>query len=440
MGVQADRIEQLIAESVARHAESVEYRTLVAVGAMILVSCLSTLISFRTLSSKLEAMNAANDGTLRGGVHDAGDEETEGHFGSKELRVSRHYVDEPARSGGSVGHTRATHRGSAGAVLQHVRASSKGGAPSSPDRPGRTPPADKPVDVAARSPSHHKSRESAKRPDAATPRSGKVQKESRDSFKRRMPGTSDSSAVTSAKRPDAATPRSGKVQKESRDSFKRRMPGTSDSNGTGGLSDAVRPRSPSDPLPPFHTILRASLTKRAGSQPVERPEAEEMRLQELRKLAQRGDSLDGMVSARAGSAVRAHSEHDRGFQEPIGPKRSASDEKAASDEKTLLSAANSRGTSPRRVESASGTSPRRRGSPDEKILLPAENSRGASPRRGSASPQRSFSELLNASSGSLFYASIVDEKLRSKHAETTCSMQAEQVQANSDFWMESGRS
>ena len=408
MGVQADRIEQLIAESVARHAESVEYRTLVAVGAMILVSCLSTWISFRTLSAKLEAMNAAaNDGNLRGGAHDAGDEETEGHFGSKELRVSRHYVDEPARSGGSVGHTRATHRGSAGAVLQHVRASSKGGAPSSPDRPGRTPPADKPVDVAARSPSHHKSRESAKRPDAATPRSGKVQKESRDSFKRRMPGTSDS-------------------------------------NGTGGLSDAVRPRSPSDPLPPFHTILRASLTKRALSQPVERREAEEMRLQELRKLAQRGDSLDGvtdgMVSARAGSAVRAHSEHDRGFQEPIGPKRSASDEKAASDEKTLLSVANSRGTSPRRVESASGTSPRRRGSPDEKILLPAENSRGASPRRGSASPQRSFSELLNASSGSLFYASIVDEKLRSKHAETTCSMQAEQVQANSDFWMESGRS
>ena len=399
MGVQADRIEQLIAESVARHAESVEYRTLVAVGAMILVSCLSTLISFRTLSSKLEAMNAANDGTLRGGVHDAGDEETEGHFGSKELRVSRHYVDEPARSGGSVGHTRATHRGSAGAVLQHVRASTKGGAPSSPDRPGRTPPADKPVDVAARSPSHHKSRESAKRPDAATPRSGKVQKESRDSFKRRMPGTSDS-------------------------------------NGTGGLSDAVRPRSPSDPLPPFHTILRASLTKRALSQPVERREAEEMRLQELRKLAQRGDSLDGMVSARAGSAVRAHSEHDRGFQEPIGPKRSASDEKAASDEKTLLSAANSRGTSPRRVESASGTSPRRRGAPDEKILLPAENSRGASPRRGSASPQRNFS----ASSGSLFYASIVDKNLRSKHADTTCSTQAEQVQANSDFWMESGRS
>ena len=396
MGVQADRIEQLIAESVARHAESVEYRTLVAVGAMILVSCLSTLISFRTLSSKLEAMNAANDGTLRGGVHDAGDEETEGHFGSKELRVSRHYVDEPARSGGSVGHTRATRRGSAGAVPQHVRASSKGGA-QAPGRPGRTPPADKPVDVAARSPSHHKSRESAKRPDAATPRSGKVQKESRDSFKRRMPGTSDS-------------------------------------NGTGGLSDAVRPRSPSDPLPPFHTILRASLTKRALSQPVERREAEEMRLQELRKLAQRGDSL---VSARAGSAVRAHSEHDRGFQEPIGPKRSASDEKAASDEKTLLSAvANSRGTSPRRVESASGTSPRRRGSPDEKILLPAENSRGVSPRRGSASPQRSFS----ASSGSLFYASIVDKNLRSKHAETTCSTQAEQVQANSDFWMESGRS
>ena len=406
MGVQADRIEQLIAESVARHAESVEYRTLVAVGAMILVSCLSTLISFRTLSSKLEAMNAANDGTLRGGVHDAGDEETEGHFGSKELRVSRHYVDEPARSGGSVGHTRATRRGSAGAVPQHVRASTKGGA-QAPGRPGRTPPADKPVDVAARSPSHHKSRESAKRPDAATPRSGKVQKESRDSFKRRMPGTSDS-------------------------------------NGTGGLSDAVRPRSPSDPLPPFHTILRASLTKRALSQPVERREAEEMRLQELRKLAQRGDSLDGvtdgMVSARAGSAVRAQSEHDRGFQEPIGPKRSASDEKAASDEKTLLSAANSRGTSPRRVESASGTSPRRRGAPDEKILLPAENSRGASPRRGSASPQRSFSELRNASSGSLFCASIVDEKLRSKHAETTCSTQAEQVQANSDFWMESGRS
>ena len=439
MGVQADRIEQLIAESVARHAESVEYRTLVAVGAMILVSCLWTWISFRTLSAKLEAMNAAaNDGNLRGGAHDAGDEETEGHFGSKELRVSRHFLDEPARAGGSVGHTRATHRGSAGAVLQHVRASSKGGAPSSPDRPGRTPPADKPVDVAARSPSHHKSRESAKRPDAATPRSGKVQKESRDSvtdsFKRLMPGASDSSA----KFPDAATPRSGKVQKESRDSFKRRMPGTSDSNGTGGLSDAVRPRSPSDPLPPFHTILRASLTKRALSQPVKRPEAEEMRLQELRKLAQRGDSL---VSARAGSAVRAQSEHDRGFQEPIGPKRSASDEKAASDEKTLLSAvANSRGTSPRRVESASGTSPRRRGAPDEKILLPAENSRGASPRRGSASPQRSFSELLNASSGSLFCASIVDEKLRSKHAETTCSTQAEQVQANSDFWMESGRS
>ena len=145
----------------------------------------------------------------------------------------------------------------------------------------------------------------------------------------------------------------------------------------------------------------------------------------------------GMVSARAGSAVRAHSEHDRGFQEPIGPKRSASDEKAASDEKTLLSAAaNSRGTSPRRMESASGKSPRRRGPPDEKILLPAENSRGVSPRRGSASPQRSFS----ASSGSLFYASIVDKKLRSKHAETTCSTQAEQVQANSDFWMESGRS
>ena len=374
MGVQADRIEQLIAESVARHAESVEYRTLVAVGAMILVSCLSTLISFRTLSSKLEAMNAANDGTLRGGVHDAGDEETEGHFRSKELRALRHFMDGPSRSGGSV----------------------------APGRPGRTPPAgNKPVDVAARSPSHHKSRESAKRPDAATPRSGKVQKESRDSFKRRMPGTSDS-------------------------------------NGTGGLSDAVRPRSPSDPLPPFHTILRASLTKRALSQPVERREAEEMRLQELRKLAQRGDSL---VSARAGSAVRAHSEHDRGFQEPIGPKRSASDEKAASDEKTLLSAvANSRGTSPRRVESASGTSPRRRGAPDEKILLPAENSRGASPRRGSASPQRSFSELLNVSSGSLFCASIVDEKLRSKHAETTCSTQAEQVQANSDFWMESGRS
>ena len=67
-------------------------------------------------------------------------------------------------------------------------------------------------------------------------------------------------------------------------------------------------------------------------------------------------------------------------------------------------------------------------------------SRGASPRRGSASPQRSFSELLNVSSGSLFCASIVDEKLRSKHAETTCSTQAEQVQANSDFWMESGRS
>ena len=90
MGVQADRIEQLIAESVARHAESVEYRTLVAVGAMILVSCLSTWISFRTLSAKLEAMNAAaNDGNLRGGVHDAGDEGTEGHFGSKELRVSR---------------------------------------------------------------------------------------------------------------------------------------------------------------------------------------------------------------------------------------------------------------------------------------------------------------------------------------------------------------
>ena len=390
MGVQADRIEQLIAESVARHAESVEYRTLVAVGAMILVSCLSTWISFRTLSAKLEAMNAAaNDGNLRGGAHDAGDEETEGHFGSKELRVSRHYVDEPARSGGSVGHTRATRRGSAGAVPQHVRASTKGGA-QAPGRPGRTPPADKPVDVAARSPSHHKSRESAKRPDAATPRSGKVQKESRDSFKRRMPGTSDS-------------------------------------NGTGGLSDAVRPRSPSDPLPPFHTILRASLTKRAGSQPVERPEAEEMRLQELRKLAQRGDSLDGMVSARAGSAVRAHSEHDRGFQEPIGPKRSASDEKAASDEKTLLSAvANSRGTSPRRVESASGTSPRRRGSPDEKILLPAENSRGASPRRGSASPQRNFS----ASSGSLFYASIVDKNLRSKHAETTSPTQAKQVQAS----------
>jgi hypothetical protein len=423
--------------AVSRHAESVEYRTLVAVGAMILVSCLSTLISFRILSAKLEAMNAAaNDGNLRGGAHDAGDEGTEGHFGSKELRVLRHFVDEPSRSGGSVGHTRATRQGSAGAVLQRVRASSKGGA-QAPGRPGHTPPADKPVDVAARSPSHHKSRESAKRPDAATPRSGKVQKESRDSFKRRMPGTSDSSA----KRPDAATPRSGKVQKESRDSFKRRMPGTSDSNGTGGLSDAVRPRSPSDPLPPFHTILRASLTKRALSQPVERPEAEEMRLQELRKVAQRGDSLDGMVSARAGSAVRAHSEHDRGFQEPIGPKRSASDEKSASDEGTLLSAvANSRGTSPRRVESASGKSPRRRGAPDEKILLPAENSRGASPRRGSASPQRSFSELLNASSGSLFYASIVDEKLRSKHAETTYSTQAEQVQANSDFWMESGRS
>ena len=145
MGVQADRIEQLIAESVARHAESVEYRTLVAVGAMILVSCLSTWISFRTLSAKLEAMNAAaNDGNLRGGAHDAGDEETEGHFGSKELRVSRHYVDEPARSGGSVGHTRATRRGSAGAVPQHVRASSKGGA-QAPGRPGRTPPADKPA-------------------------------------------------------------------------------------------------------------------------------------------------------------------------------------------------------------------------------------------------------------------------------------------------------
>ena len=372
MGVQADRIEQLIAESVARHAESVEYRMHAAVGAMILVSCLSTWLCFRSLSAKLEAMNAAaNDGNLRGGVHDAGDEETEGHFRSKELRALRPFMDGPSRSGGSV----------------------------APGRPGRTPPAgNKPVDVAARSPSHHKSRESAKRPDAATPRSGKVQKESRDSFKRRMPGTSDS-------------------------------------NGTGGLSDAVRPRSPSDPLPPFHTIVRASLTKRAGSQPVERPEAAEMRLQELRKLSQRGDSLDGMVSARAGSAVRAHSEHDRGFQEPIGPKRSASDEKAASDEKTLLSAANSRGTSPRRVESASGKSPRRRVSPDEKILLPAENSRGASPRRGSASPQRSFS----ASSGSLFYASIVDKNLRSKHADTTCSTQAEQVQANSDFWMESGR-
>ena len=403
MGVQADRIEQLIAESVARHAESVEYRMHAAVGAMILVSCLWTLLCFRTLSAKLEAMNAAaNDGNLRGGVHDAGDEETEGHFRSKELRALRPFMDGPSRSGGSV----------------------------APGRPGRTPPAgNKPVDVAARSPSHHKSRESAKRPGAATPRSGKVQKESRDSVAdsfqrrcRRMPGTSDSSA----KRPDAATPRSGKVQKESRDSFKRRMPGTSDSNGTGGLSDAVRPRSPSDPLPPFHTIVRASLTKRAGSQPVERREAEEMRLQELRKLSQRGDSLDGMVSARAGSAVRAHSEHDRGFQEPIGPKRSASDEKAASDEKTLLSAANSRGTSPRRVESASGKSPRRRGAPDEKILLPAENSRGVSPRRGSASPQRSFS----ASSGSLFYASIVDKNLRSKHADTTCSTQAEQVQAS----------
>ena len=379
MVVKADRLEQLIAESIARQAESLEYRLGVGMGAMILVWCLSTLLSFRTVMARLEAThaaNAANDGNVRGGVPDAGGKGTDGHFGSKELRALRHVLHEPARSGGSVGHTRATRQGggSAGAVL----ASSKGRAPCPP---GRAPPADKPVDVAARSPRHHNSRESAKRPDAATSRSWKEQKESKDCFKRCMPSTRDS-------------------------------------NGTGGLSDAVRPRSPSDPLPPLHIILKSSLTQRSSSQPVLRPEAEVMRLKELGKVSQRGDSLDGMISARTGSAVRAHSVrahsvHDRGFPGP-------------------LIAANSRGASPRRVESASGKSPRTRGSPDEKIPLPAGNSRGASPRRGSASPQRTFSassgcrgsaspqRTFSASSGCLFYANIVDKELRSKQAETTC--------------------
>jgi len=52
--------------------------------------------------------------------------------------------------------------------------------------------------------------------------------------------------------------------------------------------------------------------------------------------------------------------------------------------------------------------------------LAADNSRGASPRRGSRSPQRSF----GASSGSLFYANIVEkELLRSASAGAASSPQ-----------------
>ena len=161
MVVEADRIDQLIAESIARRIESLEYRMYVYVGAMILVSCLSNLLVFRTLCAKLEAMNSASDGNLRGGVPDAEDRGTEGNFGSEELRGLRHFLHEPARSDSSVDRTR--QGGSGGAV----RASSKGGAPCPPRR---SPPADNPVDEAARSPSHRKSRKSAKPPDSATPR------------------------------------------------------------------------------------------------------------------------------------------------------------------------------------------------------------------------------------------------------------------------------
>ena len=161
MVVQADRIGQLIAESIAMHTKSQEHRIYVYVGAMILVSCLWNLLAFRTLCAKLEAMNSANDGNLRGGVPDAADRETEEHFGSEELRGLRYFVHEPARSGSSVDCTR--QGGSGGAM----RASSKGGAPCPPRR---SPPADNPVDEAARSPSHRKSRKSAKPPDSATPR------------------------------------------------------------------------------------------------------------------------------------------------------------------------------------------------------------------------------------------------------------------------------
>ena len=161
MVVQADRIDQLIAESIASHVKSLEHRIYVYVGAMILVSCLWNLLAFRTLCAKLEAMNSANDGNLRGGVPDAADRETEEHFGSEELRGLRYFVHEPARSGSSVDCTR--QGGSGGAM----RASSKGGAPCPPRR---SPPADNPVDEAARSPSHRKSRKSAKPPDSATPR------------------------------------------------------------------------------------------------------------------------------------------------------------------------------------------------------------------------------------------------------------------------------
>ena len=160
--------------------------------------------------------------------------------------------------------------------------------------------------------------------------------------------------------------------------------------------------------------------KRSLSQPHLRPEAEAVLLQEVGELPRRADS-EGMASGRAGSAVGAHSEHDLGVQGPIWQKASFTDDKSprrmglssahsksqpsmlqlVAADKNLLSAANSRGASPRRVESTLVKSPRRTGSSEEKMLLQAANSRGASPRRDT-SPQKSFS----ASSGSLFYANM----------------------------------